>query len=1843
MACQYHYKGKILTKDELIQEIKDNNTPLASDKYRNYTIHNEADMKELFGMTDNIEKDISNIVGTESFNKLKEFNPSIKFELNDLENSKYDLHTNTISISLSELFQRAKDSENLEFKDFLNFIVEHEIGHAMSTPALEKGSNLDDLTRLFDVAKRLNEKNKFVDVARDGFTDEDGNAYAFKNVYEFAAEVYANPYFVEYLKKAKNTKGETIFDKVINFFRNLLNMGEKSSLYNEVSDFLNSTKIKADNLESLQAVQDGSVNMTMTEPQHGADFTINTTRVLQNRDGEVGKEVVDIFNKFPKAIAEITSNLKKVDPKSKEAMALTRLLDNFSKLKDNKERVVQGINAINIVFNSITRIRSEVHNLSEEPDENKKLIKLQAYSHEVNSFEYIIPLITDIIKYISDPKIATTDTDIFKNQLLSIEGSKQYLQTEYIKLARVSLVRLLAMKEINDVKSPLFQLREQIKHHEQLRDEATAENDKDYQNHKVKELYKRVDSFPIEDTLIRKFTNQLADVTFTDLNLQAYILNKDPLIQSLGKLLKDKDSELSRYMNAIENRGQKIHDEYLKNANIKSVRNIQNANAPVQEEREIVKDVKEDDKGNITFEKIKQRQLLSSYNPKIISIIDEKQSVINYYQSKKFKLDAENDDKNEDAINALDDKMSVLRNELYQYKKTHINREYLDKYYEHKEILNERLDSEKKDKNGNIIYTTLNEERSNLFGKIEGFEADRQQEMTHIERQHSAYELENVYRELQELSLLTDDQGNLKTGLDKTIAEQSIKYSESKKKAGDYIITPESRELYELDKQSLLDAYLIKQRGTEDAKILLGDKLKANSISQNTYDKELSKFSMKETLDKANYKQGLSNIKKTNLSEKFFEDIKELDDEINMHIKIIQHIPELNNYFDSNGVKDNIIEKYAKIKSFVKSFRDSEGTIDGIAFSKAKPELVILIKNIQQDIEKAREAIDSIKNLSKQDRVELADFQVIKKSRLLSADELVKYNKLLDDKASKELVYEKNKSDLDAYYAVVKEKAEMSTSNVTSYYVTEVEKQLASTKIQIENDITANLDEYLKNNNLKKETDGFYQYSTNKDGILEKVLYAATQIELVAKLSDAEKIPKFKESEWYKNNHYQALELDRGTQQYLPIDKPIYIWTSFTPTDEKYTLEDQPAQKYTTFKPKAELINADFKEIAFQLGSPKKSSVYYKNERYDELKNDKSSEGKAKFKYLESLRNLYVEMQENAAMSSRDKMFDLLPSVSKTHNENKVLFTDSFFNGKLFKNNEAATLKMSETQDEQVAQDGSISSFYKDNKHVAFRYNGTLDTEKQSHDVMSMILEFGSHNYNASNMKVLQPVMEAAKMATQDLMAVEEKTITGSLNFATGKKFIKGELRAENNKEYSEIQAVNTQKMIQHLLDTYIYGETKTETKVNLGALGVIDAHKVVGEFKRVAAHTIFAFKIFSPLKNSIAGKLQGIINSTLGEGFATEKDYAWATVEAAKQIPTLWKDQSKFGDKSLIGQQIRYFQVLSAGIHDEYGKKVQWNNVVNAPSYFAIAKNLSELELQISSFYAISRANKVKLSTGEEVNFLDAFELKDGNLVQKTNSNISEDEINKFVAKVQLVNLYINGAFRSDEKAKISKNPLGDMAGFLNGFVMSGIKARFNGGLYNASADSYQRGSYTEAFQFLRNVVKYHQNLSKTYNTLSLQEKAHVMRFVKEISMATVFTSLIFLMGGTDSKDKLRKNSGLYNYFLALMIATASEVQTFIPLPGLGGDEFIRKITSPFAALRQTVSISKLFGDILDIAIPGGDTGRFKRGNGIKDGLHDADDPKFIADFAKLFGWNYAEFFGLEKLQQAKSAQMLR
>jgi hypothetical protein len=207
---------------------------------------------------------------------------------------------------------------------------------------------------------------------------------------------------------------------------------------------------------------------------------------------------------------------------------------------------------------------------------------------------------------------------------------------------------------------------------------------------------------------------------------------------------------------------------------------------------------------------------------------------------------------------------------------------------------------------------------------------------------------------------------------------------------------------------------------------------------------------------------------------------------------------------------------------------------------------------------------------------------------------------------------------------------------------------------------------------------------------------------------------------------------------------------------------------------------------------------------------------------------------------------------------------------------------------------------------------------------------------------------------------------------------------------------------------------------------------------------------------------------------------------------------------------------------------------------------------------------------------------------------------------------------------------------GFVKRFGMSTKKGNWGGKRYDWGLGQPTRGYYITSFIAGYKLIK---SWGNYYNYMDEQDKADVRRMVSE-GFTTLFLALAALLifayddDDEDRFEKMREASGplftpdfklrgyMTNHMLFLLLGVQQETSTYMPIPGLGLDEYSKfmSVTSP--AFNSTIKIyMKIFEDIVNMIIMN-DSAYYKRDVGPYS-WQDEGSAKIITHTLNAFGFS--------------------
>ncbi|WP_395772663.1 hypothetical protein [Arenimonas sp.] len=331
---------------------------------------------------------------------------------------------------------------------------------------------------------------------------------------------------------------------------------------------------------------------------------------------------------------------------------------------------------------------------------------------------------------------------------------------------------------------------------------------------------------------------------------------------------------------------------------------------------------------------------------------------------------------------------------------------------------------------------------------------------------------------------------------------------------------------------------------------------------------------------------------------------------------ITEQIKAILSKYNSNP---EVTEKYERLFSAVRGFRDSDGTIQG---NLINPGLGKTIKDIEQSIEDLKKEVKESTTISEADQAALNG--LFKSLYSLQSKVTTPYYgetiRVVKDKLRSRLTQdERNQINKKA-----SDLADLFLANPESFepYF----DALLSSKNFLEGDFF-----------VGRNREDYPPQESDRQAIIDKFNNLLTEIELNNRV---------KKTDWYNDNHiaitYEVKDGDFGTRTVTEI-RPIYIWRKTIPNDETYINRDSPSFDWSTPRIRSEYKNPNYKFSGQARPRKDAKDSKYVNQDYDKLDDEEKS-------IMQDILDIYEDDQRMLPVGQRLKGY-VMPNVTKDNKE----------------------------------------------------------------------------------------------------------------------------------------------------------------------------------------------------------------------------------------------------------------------------------------------------------------------------------------------------------------------------------------------------------------------------------------------------------------------------------------------------------------------------------------------------------------------------------------------------------------
>lgn len=525
---------------------------------------------------------------------------------------------------------------------------------------------------------------------------------------------------------------------------------------------------------------------------------------------------------------------------------------------------------------------------------------------------------------------------------------------------------------------------------------------------------------------------------------------------------------------------------------------------------------------------------------------------------------------------------------------------------------------------------------------------------------------------------------------------------------------------------------------------------------------------------------------------------------------------------------------------------------------------------------------------------------------------------------------------------------------------------------------------------------------------------------------------------------------------------------------------------------------------------------------------------------------------------------------------------------------------------------------------------GTYDIEQKlvSHDIQRSMMRYMMSGVKQKTLTDMLPIAKAVQALVNDPDNNPDKVVDGVKKFSK-QKLLTNILFHSNTPKGSSIRA----QAINAFIEREFEGQTEAGYTKDL-KVGNVSINKIVNKLFGWSAWSYFGFNIPSALKNSYGMRFQSMIEAAGGGAF-NYSDYMKGSLWASKV--TMEFATKSFGGKKSLNMQL---VDLMDPVQERFEKEIKRGTGINRSVASDIAnlefatsvRRMTELNAGLSIFGAMLKNTmidrKMPDGTTQKIGYDQAWEVVDGLIKLKSGIDPVWDKNGKkfksFVSKVHGVMNNLNGAYAQFEQPNGSRYLLFRWVTFLKNYFTRQFMSRFQFKWdkekkifmprYDANMEMMTKGSYVEFISWLGHTIK---NLGANVPYTNPQQLAAIKKVLAEcLYLFLIFGVIVPFLFGYDDDDedryeKLRRKSGplpiffaegkydfnlkgwLSNHILNLAVQVGNENQSWLPVPGMGLDDYNSMLVLEGTALKSTISsYVKILDSLLDLAT--GDPGAY-------------------------------------------------
>jgi hypothetical protein len=357
-------------------------------------------------------------------------------------------------------------------------------------------------------------------------------------------------------------------------------------------------------------------------------------------------------------------------------------------------------------------------------------------------------------------------------------------------------------------------------------------------------------------------------------------------------------------------------------------------------------------------------------------------------------------------------------------------------------------------------------------------------------------------------------------------------------------------------------------------------------------------------------------------------------------------------------------------------------------------------------------------------------------------------------------------------------------------------------------------------------------------------------------------------------------------------------------------------------------------------------------------------------------------------------------------------------------------------------------------------------------------------------------------------------------------------------------------KHAKEFINRFVYGKIKNR-EGSVKVLGVeVDIAKAIDSLLRYTGFRMMAGNLNVAFSNVATGEATMLKEAVGGRWFKL-KDYSYGKKMYAKEVIPYAGEFGKRKTESRFGIIYEYFNPEDK-IHNFNALSKDTNRLRKIASMetLSLPNRFGSMELTASSMFAIMNTFKYKNDKGEEVNFYDALDIKDGIPVIKPGFKpVGKFTIDTVREKIIAVNQRMHGIYNIVDSPGIKAWTWGRLVLLMRDWLRPGINSRWRLQHYDQRLGAMEEGYYVSALRFFTNTfgergyiqgavanLRYLIGLGETTdylteeerkglteeqrNDLSSLRKANIRKFIFEMYLIAALAALAMFGWDDDEKD---------------------------------------------------------------------------------------------------------------------------